>query len=34
MRKQPDCPSALYAGTRKLGKCQEFEKFISHKVTI
>ena len=30
----PNCPSALYVGTKKLVKHKEFEEFISEKIAI
>lgn len=32
--RQPNCPFALYVGTRKLVKRKEFEEFISQKLVI
>ena len=34
MLKTPNCPFALYVGTKKLVKRKEFERFISDKTEI
>ncbi len=34
MLKTPNCPFALFVGTKKLVKRKEFEKYISEKVEI
>ncbi len=32
--RMPNCPFALYVGTKRLVKRQEFEEFISKKIVI
>lgn len=34
MLRQPNCPFALFVGTRKLVKRKEFEKFLSEQLVI
>ncbi len=34
MLREPNCPFALYVGTKKLVKRKEFEEYISSRLTI
>ncbi len=34
MLRQPNCPFVLFVGTKKLVKRAEFEKYLTHQLTV